>query len=824
MKNKTVSHRFDDANAHQLGFSNPINTTHSGLNHKNNEQKIHQDKYRDLPEILVITSYPPRECGIATYSQDLIKSLNNKFSNSLSIKVCALESGETNYVYTEEIRYILKTSNASEYEKLASNINNDPLIKIILIQHEFGFYHNQEQAFQHFLSRLLKPIIIVFHTVLPRPNDKLKSKIQNIASVCQSIIVMTNTSSDLLINDYGLSPSKISVIAHGTHLVPHLSEIFLKEKYGLEDRKVLTTFGLLSSGKSIETTIDALPAIVKQCPEVIFLVMGKTHPEVVKTEGEKYREMLEKKVKDLDLQDHVRFINKYLPLPELLEYLQLTDIYLFTTNDPNQAVSGTFAYAMSCSCPIISTPIPHAKEVLTKDTGIIFDFRNSQQLADAVIRLFSNDELRRNMSTNTLQKIVATAWENSAIAHANLFEKIAGENIQIQYNLPEINLGHLKQMTTKTGIIQFSEINQPDIDSGYTLDDNARALIAMCMYFKSTSDNNSLPYIKRYLHFIKRCQQPEGNFINYIDKNLHFTDQNQNVNLEDSNGRALWALGYLISLIGVLPAEITATADKILEKCLLKLGSMNSTRAMAFAIKGIYCYHRTINSPENIVLIKSFADRMVQMYKHESEKKWEWFEDYLTYANSILPEAMLYAWLVTREPIYRSIAISSFDFLLSHTFNENGIEVISNKSWFQKGRQPDRFGEQPIDVAYTIMTLGKFYDEFKDEEYHQKMIIAFNWFLGNNRLHQIVYNPCTGGCYDGLEELNVNLNQGAESTVSYLMARLTIEKYANWEIPAKRQSRNQNSLHTNRKSNIHTDIFENQYDNYNYISFPEDFG
>jgi len=822
MKNRTVSHRSYDANMHQSEFSNHENTIYPGFAHENNEQESHQDEHRDLPEILVITSYPPRECGIATYSQDLIKSLNNKFSNSLSIKVCALESGDTNYSYPEEVRYILKTSNANEYEKLASNINNDPIIKIVLIQHEFGFYHNQEQSFQHFLSKLLKPIIIVFHTVLPHPNEVLKLKIQRIAAFCSSIVVMTHTSFDILTSNYNIPEQMITVIAHGTHLVPHLSEKFLKEKYGLEGRKVLTTFGLLSSGKSIETTIEALPAIVKQCPEVTFLVMGKTHPEVVKHEGEKYREMLELKVKTLDLQDHVRFINKYLPLPELLEYLQLTDIYLFATNDPNQAVSGTFAYAMSCSCPIISTPIPHAKEVLTEDTGIIFDFRNSQQLADAVIRLFSNDELRRNMSTNTLQKIVATAWENSAIAHANLFEEIAGQNIQIQYNLPEINLDHLKQMTTKTGIIQFSKINQPDIDSGYTLDDNARALIAMCMYFKSTSDNNSLPYIKKYLHFIKRCQQPEGNFINYIDKDHHFTDQNQDVNLDDSNGRALWALGYLISLIGVLPAEIIVIADKILEKSLLKLVTMKSTRAMAFAIKGIYYYHSTINSPENIVLIKSLANRMVQMYKHESEKKWEWFEDYLTYANSILPEAMLYAWLVTREPIYRRIAISSFNFLLSQTFNENGIEVISNKSRFQKGQQPDRFGEQPIDVAYTIMTLSKFYDEFKDEEYRQKMNIAFNWFLGNNRLHQIIYNPCTGGCYDGLEELNVNLNQGAESTVSYLMARLTIEKYAALNIPVKRQFRNQNSLHFNQKPNIHSDIFENQYDNYNYISFPED--
>jgi len=811
MKNVTNSHKSDNANLHQLEFFNLENTIHSAIASKNNKQIIHHNGQNHLPEILVITSYPPRECGIATYSQDLIKAINNKFSNSLSIKVCALESGNTNYTYPEEVKYILKTSIADEYENLANNINDDSRIKIVLIQHEFGFYHGQEDAFQLLITEIKKPIVVVFHTVLPHPDDKLKLQIQRIAAACTSIIVMTHTSSDILTNEYNIPDQIITVIAHGTHLVPHLSEKFLKEKYGLENRKVLTTFGLLSSGKGIETTIDALPAIVKQCPEVVFLVMGKTHPEVVKHDGEKYREMLEQKVEQLGLHNNVRFINKYLQLPELLEYLQLTDIYLFTTNDPNQAVSGTFAYAMSCSCPIISTPIPHAKEVLTEDTGIIFDFRNSHQLADAVIRLLSDDELRLNMSTNTLQKIISTVWENSAIAHANLFEKIARDQIKLHYNLPEINLEHLKHMTTDTGMIQFSKINQPDLESGYTLDDNARALIAMCMYFKSTGDKTSLQYIVKYLNFIKYCQQVTGSFLNYTDQKNQFTSQNDDVNLDDSNGRAIWALGYVISLIGILPAEIVSLADKIIEKTFPCISAMHSTRAMAFSIKGLYYYHSTIKSPENVNLIKILANRMVQMYEHESESEWEWFEGYLTYANSILPEAMLHAWLITGEAIYKNTAISTLNFLLSHTFNENGIEVISNKSWFLKGQQPSRFGEQAIDVAYTIMTLSKFYDALKDEEYKQKMIVAFSWFLGNNRLHQIVYNPCTGGCYDGLEEFNVNLNQGAESTVSYLMARLTIEKYIDANNLVKTQFKNQNRLHSNQKKSSNSDISVNKY-------------
>ena len=777
MKNKAVSNRSVESAGKYGTLYDLVNPEFPGKHSIDNIMNQEKDTASELAEILFITSYPPRECGIATYSQDLIKVLNKKFSNSFSIKVCALESGEANYAYPGEVKYVLKTSIAAEYENLALKINRNNRIKIVLVQHEFGFYHQQEQAFLQFLYELSKPVALVFHTVLPQPDEQLKSKVQCITALCDSIIVMTHNSAAILTNDYGVLPDKISVIAHGTHLVPQLSAKFLKLKYGLKDRKVLTTFGLLSSGKSIETTLDALPAIVRECPEVIFLVIGKTHPEVVKSDGEKYRVMLEEKVKALSLEDHVIFINKYLNLPDLLEYLQLTDIYLFTTNDPNQAVSGTFAYAMSCSCPIISTPIPHAKEMLTKDTGIIFDFRNSQQLGDSVIRLLKDDKLRRNMSVNTLQKIVATAWENSAVAHARLFGKIARDKITLTYNIPDINLNHLKLMTTRIGIIQFAKINQPDISSGYTLDDNSRALIAMCQYFKLTGDEKSLYYIKKYLGFIKFCQQPGGDFLNYVDKDNQFTDQNKKVNLDDANGRAVWALGCLMSLIDLVPTKIILEADKIIEKSLHSIGEVHSTRAMSFAIKGLYYYYHAIKTPENLLLIKTLANRLVQMYKHESNKKWEWFEGYLTYANSVMPEAMLYAWLLTGETIYKDIAVSSFNFLLSHIFNENGIEVISNKKWLIKGEKAGSFGEQPIDVAYTIMTLGKFYDVFDDEDYHQKMLIAFNWFLGNNRLEQIIYNPCTGGCYDGLEETQVNINQGAESTVSYLMARFTIGKY-----------------------------------------------
>ncbi|MFZ4582906.1 MAG: glycosyltransferase [Paludibacter sp.] len=544
------------------------------------------EKDKNLPEILFITSFPPRECGIATYSKDLITALKMKFGTSFEIKICALESGKVTYEYPDQVTSILDTSDQQSFSKTALFINQHKETKIVVIQHEFGFFKNEEKSFVQFLYELTKPIIVVFHTVLPHPDERLKLLVQNITNACGAIIVMTNHAAQLLITEYFIPKSKVSVIAHGTHLVPHLNKTSLKAKYHLTGKKVMTTFGLLSSGKSIETTLLAMPQILKQIPDAVFLIIGKTHPEVVKNENEKYRQQLHNIVNELKINDHVRFINEYLELPKLLEYLQLTDIYLFTTNDPNQAVSGTFVYAMSCGRPIISTPIPHAKEVLNEDTGIIIDFQNSEQLAEGVIVLLNNDDLRKNISTNILQKIVFTAWENSAVEHASLLKKQIGNKLKIKYLIPEIKLDHLEKMTTDIGIIQFCKINQPDFSTGYTLDDNVRALIAMCMHFEITGELDDLHPIYTYLNFIQQCIQPGGNFLNYMDINESFTEQNYETNLDDANGRAIWALGFLISKKSILSDEIISTAISIFEQTLPHVETIHSTRALAFIIKG----------------------------------------------------------------------------------------------------------------------------------------------------------------------------------------------------------------------------------------------
>lgn len=736
---------------------------------------------KSLPEILFITSYPNRECGIATYSQDLIRAIKKKFGNTYTVKVCALEGKDKQYHYPEEVKYILQTEDLMRYYDMAQKINDSKKTKMVVVQHEFGLFSGDYGDYYiQMLSLIKKPVITNFHTVLPNPDKKRKSDVKKIAALSASVIVMTETSATILQNDYGISPAKIKVIHHGTHLVKSSSPTVKNEKLHLGNRFVLSTFGLLNSGKCIETALDALPTIINKFPNVLYLIIGKTHPTVKAEEGERYRNFLEDKVVALGLQGHVKFIDKYLDLDDLLAYLQRTNIYLFTSKDPFQAVSGTFSYAMACGCPIISTPIPHATEMLKDGAGMIVDFQNPEQLAQAIIQLLYDPILLQQMSLNGLHKIAPTSWENSAIAHVELINKVIKDKpAKFNYKLPELSLEHVKRMTTDVGMIQFSQIATPDLVTGFTLDDNARALIAVAKHYQLTGNEDDLRLIEIYLDFIVFCQQEDGSFMNYVDHEGNYFDKNKDENLEDSNGRAIWALGEFCSYDCLFNEYFTKRAASALEKALPNIPDFNSPRAIAFSIKGLYHYNIKNNHLAIENLITSLADNLVSKFRGVSDSKWKWFEEYLTYANSVLPEAMLYAYLATGNSVFQETAIMSFDFLLSIIYKDNEIKVISNQGWQNKGKVSNAYGEQPIDVAYTIMTLGLFYDTFRDKEYLKKMANAFDWFLGKNHLRQIVYNPCTGGCYDGLEEKHVNLNQGAESTLSYLMARLLIEKYVN---------------------------------------------
>lgn len=726
------------------------------------------------PQVLLISSYPSRECGIANYTQDLVTALGKQFSQSFDVIVCALETNMEKHQYSDIVKVVLNTDAAESYTRLNKFVEANTQIKIILLQHEFGFFEAHETDLLRLVSTFTIPFITAFHTVLPNPSLTMKMHVQNLVRQSVSIIVMTRNAAHLLEQNYNTPAAKMNIIAHGTHLVQYLDKVSLKEQYGYQNRIVLSTFGLISRGKSIETTLAALPAIIKLHPTVLFLIIGKTHPTVFNHEGEQYRNELKQMIQTLNLTEHVAFINAYLPLQNLLEFLQFTDVYLFTSKDPNQAVSGTFSYALSCGCPIVSTPIPHALEVLQSDAGILVDFENKEQLAVAVNKLLSNELLASAIRSNAIHRMASTSWPNSAIAHALLFEQHIQYPFVLQYTLPTITLSHVQHLTTDFGMLQFSHMNHPDPHSGYTIDDNARALIAMLMHYEATGNVADLSYISVYLDFIQYCIKPTGRFLNYVNYDQTFSKQNDEVNLDDSNGRAFWALGFLISKKELLPEKYVTIAKNLLHASMASIGKMHSTRAIAFSLKGLYYYHTALPSIQNVQMATKMATKLERMYMHESENGWLWYEGYLTYANSILPEGLLCAYSITGNENFKAIALSSFDFLLANTFTVSNIKLISNKGWKYKGQVTSAFGEQPIDVAYTILALARFYEVFEDKTYIDKMQLAFNWFLGSNHLHQIMYNPLTGGCYDGLEENHVNLNQGAESTLSYLMSRLTL--------------------------------------------------
>ena len=739
-----------------------------------------QNDWHKNSQILFIASYPPRACGIATYSKDLVDALKEKFDASFSIKVCAVE--EKNYgsshQYPDEVIETLQANDLAAYERLAQNINLDDSIKMVVVQHEFGLFGGDYGEYLlQLLYALEKPLSITFHTILPRPAEKRKRIVSAISRACDQIVVMTNDSATILAKDYEISRSKITIIPHGTHLIPWGNKVEAKQCLGFENRLVLSTFGLLSSNKSIETALEAMPDIVDRFPNVLYNVLGRTHPSVVEYEGEEYRNFLVNKVQQLGLEKHVNFVNRYLDLPELLAYLHLTDIYLFTSKDPYQAVSGTFAYAMSSACAVISTRIPHAREMLKNNAGILIDFQNPGQLSKAALHLLDNKSIREEMGSTALHYARATCWQNIANSHAILFHKHIGDGNKLIYNAPDVSLDHVRALTTRMGIVQFAKISVPDMESGYTLDDNARALIAICLHRCLQNNGDTIDLIDTYLNFIERCQQPNGRFLNYVNEHGEFHIQNDLSNLEDSNGRAIWALGVVMNHKEALPSSTVNKAFSILQKTIPTLIQIQSPRALAFSIKGLYLYYEKSQKPQLKVLIDMMAARLLEKYNDISDTSWPWFEEYLTYANSTLPEALLLAHMATGKTSYKMIAHLTFEFLLSHLFMGNHqIKVISNRGWHHKGCVPDQYGEQPIDVSYTIQALELFYRVFKDPRYLKQIEVAFSWFHGNNHLHQIIYNPMTGGCYDGLEQYNVNLNQGAESTVCYLIARLTIEK------------------------------------------------
>lgn len=723
--------------------------------------------------ILFMGTYPPRECGIATFTRDLATSIDKEFNPLIKSKILAINNDKTNvYNYSNEVIYQINENDIGDYIEIAKKINRNPAIKLISIQHEFGIFGGEYGSYLiAFLEVIEKQVMITFHSVLPNPNPKLKKIVQLLAQNSISLVVMTNKAIEILRNDYEIK-TDIKVIPHGIPNVQFSSNKYEKKNLGYEDKILLSSFGMISESKGYEYVIDSLVKVVKKFPNILYLIVGETHPVVRKNEGEKYRNFLENKVRELGLQNNVKFYNKYMTLDEILQYLRASDIYISPSLSPNQITSGTLVYAMGSGRAVISTPFLHAQDILNQNRGILLEkFKDSECITNAILKLVSNPEYSVFCGKNSYAYTRHMTWSNVAIAYKRKFSEILNMS-QTPLKFPRINLNHLINMTDNFGLIQFAEYTKPDIESGYTLDDNARALIAICMHNNLSKSKERMNLVKTYLGYIEHVYDNEnGKLFNYVNKHKFIDKENFS---NDAHGRALWALGYFISCKSA-PPELKEKAIRIFEKALEIGHTIDSPRTIAFMIIGMYFYNKQHPSKENINKISKFADDLVYLYQNSKSNEWKWFEEYLTYSNSKLPEALLYAYLATNNQQYLKIAKTTLDFLISITFENDMFCPIGQNGWHLKDKQRSYFDQQPVDAASMIQTLILAGNILKNKDYLEKSHLAFHWFLGKNHLNQVIYDESTGGCYDGLGKHSINLNQGAESTISYLLARLALE-------------------------------------------------
>ncbi|OGY78827.1 MAG: hypothetical protein A2550_04770 [Candidatus Jacksonbacteria bacterium RIFOXYD2_FULL_43_21] len=738
--------------------------------------------------IVCLSTFPPRRCGLATFTADLSNAVDKMFGQSVKSKIVALNRTEVSHLpYSNKVILQISQPREEDYVNAANKLNRLKKVHLINIQHEFGLFGGEYGShLLLFLEKLRKPVVTTMHTVLPAPVEKMRDIVQKIMKYSKGIIVMTEFSKKILQRDYGLDPDRIQVIPHGIHHVPYRTSARAKSARGISRNIILSTFGFLSPGKGIEYVIEALPLVVEKFPNVRFFIAGITHPAVLEQEGEIYRNFLIKKVRQLGLTNHVRFYNTYSDVKKLRRFLEATDVYLSTSINPDQAVSGTLSCALGSGRPVISTAFAHAKQDITNEVGLLVDIKNPQAYTDAIIKLVSNNELCLQMGKNAYFRTRHMTWENVANSYVKYFSRFAPELTLGQRKLPPIKLEHLAKLTDDFGIIQFAKLTEPDISSGYTLDDNARALIAVALYYKKFRTRTALKLASIYFNFINHVAKPDGYFDNYVNSNRDI-DKQKNVqeSSEDPSARALYALA-LVSTTKQLPKHFRKQAHALFEQSFQNNITFSSPRAIAFYIKALYCllskrprlrsnFGEVNKEPKNLAVLRNCCEQLITLYENSHSSDWEWFEHYLTYSNAILPEALLLGYKITGEKKYLKVSEITLNFLIKHPFKNNMYIPIGQSGWFPKTGVRQYFDQQPEDATATVEALNLMFQVTKKKHYGEFANIAFNWFLGDNVLGQVVYDQTTGGCYDGIGEKFINLNQGAESTISYLFARLSFE-------------------------------------------------
>jgi len=732
-------------------------------------------------KIAFIATYPPRECGIGTFTNNLFKSmLNSDESRKKEHEgfVVALSDNEIAYDYPEEVKMVIRQDHQKDYLEAVKFINISGA-DICILEHEFGIFGGQSGVFiLPLLHRLEIPLIVTLHTILKTPSYNEKVVLQEICKMAHHIVVMSHKAIEFLVEIYQVPKKKIVLYEHGVPDI-HFSPEKCKKEFKFEKRKVMLTFGFVGRNKGIETVIKALPKIVEKYPEVLYIVLGKTHPNVLRQSGEEYRVFLMRLVKTLHLENNVVFLNEFLNEQDLFKYLYACDIYITPYLNEAQITSGTLSYAVGVGAAVLSTPYWHAAELLADGRGKFFDFGDAKGLSKTLTELFDHPDELKAMKKKANDYGLNITWPKTgekyvALAEAILKEKpkvVAKSETELDLlTLPPFCLNHINRMTDDTGIIQHAKFGIPNLKEGYCLDDNARALLMVLMAYRQMKNNRALELSPIYLSYIHYMQNADGTFRNFLSFSRNFLDE---IGSEDSFGRTMWALGYLL---GNAPNDAYYQTGKLVFfNAAPNFEKLKSIRSIANTMIGISYYLKKNPSDDGMTeRLRSLANVMVQQYNENATPDWRWFESVLTYDNGILPLALLHAAEILNDENVTKIAMESMDFLTEQTLKDGYLSIIGNEKWYKKGGERSVFAQQPIDAMAMVLMYHQAFHLTRDKEYLNKLYTCFLWFLGENDLRMSLYDFETQGCCDGFEKYGVNRNQGAESSLAYLISHLTV--------------------------------------------------
>jgi glycosyltransferase involved in cell wall biosynthesis len=739
--------------------------------------------------VAIIGNYLPRQCGIATFTTDLCDALHAEFQTT---ELLALPVNDTpeGYKYPARIRFELSQDELASYRQAADFLNFSN-IDLVCLQHEYGIFGGPAGAhILELLRRLQMPVVTTLHTVLREPNLDQRVVMEEIAALSDRLIVMSRQSAEILQEVFHVPSTKIDLIPHG---IPHLAFTdpnFYKDGFGTEGKEVLLTFGLLSPNKGIENVIQALPSILARHGNVVYMISGVTHPHILRREGDKYRQSLQELARDLGVEAHVIFRNRFVTPEELVELIGAADIYITPYKHKGQVVSGTLAYALSAGKAIISTPYLHAIELLDEERGVLVPFDDPQAIADKTIELLDNATSRHAMRKRAYLYTRDMVWDRVAQQYMGSFERVYNERLRNPRatfsaqntekaldRLPAIKLDHLLRMTDHTGIVEHAVFVVPNYPEGYTTDDNARALIVAILLeeFGSSLPVGSLDLASRYLAFLWLAfDLASRRFHNCLSYDRHWQEPEGS---EDSHGRALWALGTVLGR--TKDAGLRGAAGRLFELAVPAAVEFKSPRACAFALLGLQEYLESFAGDRAALnAAEALANRLLESYRANRSATWNWFENVLSYSNARLPQSLIRAGTRNGNEAMVSAGLEALDWLAAVQRCEvtGHFVPIGSHGFYSTKTEKARFDQQPIEACATVSAYLQAYRVTGKGRWRKEAWKAFNWFLGDNDLQIALYDLTTGGCRDGLHPDRANENQGAESTLSFLMALLEMRK------------------------------------------------